>query len=287
MLSAAGPRSSADYVLRAESVDGAGGRATSIHYTLDASLGGPAGVSTAASASLETARAGYIAGLYEIVGFQLAAAAPTVSEASSRQLAGAQLLDDATTLAVPAEAIVWTVGDGPLAGIDAGGLATADLVYEDTPATARGLHGGRTATLDLIVLDTSPDNFGSYAGDGLSDGWQLRYFGPDNPNAAPVLDPDADGQDNLFEFTAGLVPTDPASHFVVSIGTPPDQVSQRLIAFGPCLAGRSYTVMTSTNLADWGELGGPVASDDGTTRTVTDPEVGAPARFYRVKIVKL
>ena len=46
------------------------------------------------------------------------------------------------------------------------------------------------------MLDTIADNFGTYAGDGLGDDWQVQYFGLSNPNAAPLLDPDFDGHNN-------------------------------------------------------------------------------------------
>ena len=286
VLSAAGLRSSPDYVISAESADSAGGRAGSTHYTQDGSLGGLAGVSSATSSLVATAKAGYVAGLCEVVALQLAAGGSTVGEQSSRQITGVQLLDDATTVSLLPETIVWAVKDGPLTGITAGGLVTAGPVYEATAATVQGHHEGRTATLDLTVLDTSPDNFGFYAGDGLSDGWQVHYFGQNNPDAGPLLDPDGDGQDNRFEFAAGLAPTDLASRFVVSIGTPPGQSSQRRIVFSPLVAGRTYTVTASTNLADWGALGSYTISDDGPDRIVTDLDAGAPAKFYRVEITR-
>ena len=68
---------------------------------------------------------------------------------------------------------------------------------------------------------------GSYAADGVGDDWQFQYFGLNNPNAAPLLDPDGDGQNNLFEFTAGLVPTNPLSRFLVSIAPVPGQPTHR------------------------------------------------------------
>lgn len=43
----------------------------------------------------------------------------------------------------------------------------------------------------------------------LDDAWQNQYFGLDNPLAAPTADPD--GETNSFEFTAGLIPSDPQS----------------------------------------------------------------------------
>ena len=88
---------------------------------------------------------------------------------------------------------------GPITGISASGLATAGVVYQDTPATAQGVYAGNTGTLGLTVLDALPDNYGSYAGDGLDDAWQNQYFGLNNPNAAPGHVSDGSGLTNLFK----------------------------------------------------------------------------------------
>jgi hypothetical protein len=41
----------------------------------------------------------------------------------------------------------------------------------------------------------------------------VLYFGVGNLDAAPGIDVDGDEQDNLFEFIAGVIPTDPTSFF--------------------------------------------------------------------------
>ena len=71
-----------------------------------------------------------------------------------------------------------------------------------SPATASASLSGVTGSLDLTVINLLADNFGSYAGDGIDDDWQVSFFGLDNPNAAPNVDFDGDEQDNLFEFLA-------------------------------------------------------------------------------------
>lgn len=201
----AGPRTSASYNVATDTADTAGRRTVSANYTNDGGLGGIAGVSTVATPA-ETIKQGYIAQLYEVTALQLAAAPPTVNETTTRQLSGVQLLDDATTLAVPASSITWSIQSGPLS-INASGLATAATVYQDTVATAQGVFVGNTGTLGLTVLNSIPDNYGSYAGDGIGDDWQVLYFGLNNPNAAPSLDPDFDGLGNLLEWATYLNPT--------------------------------------------------------------------------------
>ena len=127
-----------------------------------------------------------------------------MNETATRQLSGAQLLDDLTTNAVPAASISWSVQSGPLSSIDA---------------------------------------------NGLGDDWQFLHFGLNNPLAAPLLDPDGDGQNNAFEFTAGLVPTNPLSRFLINIAAVPGQPGQKDVVFAPIVAGRSYSEAASPTSA--------------------------------------
>ena len=283
----AGPRTSANYSIATEIADQGGRRTTSANYTNDGSAGGVAGISTVA-APVETAKHGYLGQLYDVIGLTLTSASPDVNEGATDPLAAWQALDDASFLAVPAASVAWSVASGPLTGISAAGVASAGLVYQNTLATAQGVYQGRTGTLPLTVLDALPDNFGSYAGDGLSDGWQVQYFGQGNPLAAPGLDPDGDGKTNAFEFTAGLTPTDPASTFTTRIEPVPGQPNRRAIIFKPRLAGRTYTVEFRTSLVSgvWAPLTNFSTSDNGDERTVTDLNATGGAKVYHVKIDK-
>jgi hypothetical protein len=283
----AGALASANYNVPTDTIDAGGRRATSAAYTNDGSLCGITGISTAATPA-QTAKAGYLGQLSEVTALQLAATPTTVNEAATRQLSAAQLLDDLTTNAVPAASITWSVASGPLTGINTTGLATAATVYQNTAATAQGSYAGITGTLGITVLDSIPDNFGSYASDGLADDWQNQYFGLNNPLASPTQDPDGDGQNNRFEFTAGLVPTNPLSRFLVTIAPVPGQPGQKQVIFEPLLAGRSYTVKVSPDLsaASWTTLTGSTSSDIGSQRTVTDTSATVDRKFYKVEIVK-
>lgn len=283
----AGPRTSASYTVVTDTTDGGGRRASSAAYTNDGSAGAVAGISTVA-APAETAKHGYLAQLTDVTALTLTAVSPTVNESATDQLAAWQFLDDATFLAVPAASVAWSVVSGPLTSISAGGLATAGVAFQNTSATAQGVYLGKTGTLALTVLDTIPDNFGSYAGDGLGDGWQVQYFGQNNPLAAPLLDPDGDGQTNAFEFTAGLVPTDPTSRFTLSVTAVPGQPTQKNITFTPRLADRSYTVSYKTDLsaAIWTPLSGGTTSDSGLQRTITDSAATGARKFYHIEITK-
>jgi hypothetical protein len=118
------------------------------------------------------------------------------------------------------------------------------------------------------------------------DAWQVQYFGANNPLAAAGVDADGTGQNNLFKYIAGLNPIDPASVFVVAIGSAPGQPGQMTIAFSPVVAGRTYIVQYCTNLAsgEWQTLTETSQSTNGNSMDVVDPSPGSAQKFYRVQI---
>ena len=268
-------------------VDVGGGRSTSAIYSQDASLGGIVGVSTVA-APAETAKHGYIGQLAEVSGIQIPATPASVNEGSTRQLTALQLLDDGTTAVIDPATVAWSVFTGPVASISASGLATAATVFQTTPATVQGGWGGHFSGLVLSVVNVNTDDYQAYAADGIDDDWQVQYFGASpNANAAPTADPDGDGQTNLFEFLAGVVPNDATSRFLFRIEPVAGQPSWKNLIFSPRLPDRTYTVKTNPDLGTtWSSLLGAPVSDNGSERTVTDPNARAANKFYRVDITK-
>lgn len=278
-LAHAGPRASERYSIATDSVDTGGSRSTSASYSNSGSAGGITGVSTVAS-PVETLGAGYIAQLYEITGLAVTAGSLTLNETASRQLSAALALDDGTFLAVPATSVAWSILSGPLTGIGTSGIVTAGTVFQNAPATVQGVHTGLTGTLNLTVMDTVPDNFQSYAGDGLPDDWQVQYFGIGNPLAAPPLDPDGDGFDNLFEYNARLIPNDRLSFLAISFA---DVAGWHAVSFSPLQPGCLYTLLGSSDLSLWSVANGTV-TDTGNTRTIVDPGGSGPRRYYRLNV---
>jgi hypothetical protein len=283
----AGQRTSVNYSITAETGDVGGRRAASANYTNDGSAATVAGISTVA-APLETAKHGYMGQLYEVTGLALNAATANVNEGETLQLGAWHSLDDATFLSVSSNLVTWTAPVAPIASISPSGLATAELVYQDTPAALEGMFGGFTGLFNLTVLNVNIDDFGAYAGDGIADDWQVQFFGFDNPNAAPGLDPDGDGATNSFEYLAGLVPTDPNSVLRLHLEAVPGQPEMRRIIFAPRLDGRTYAVKSSAvlNGAMWQPLDQSIESDNGDERTVTDLTATGPKKFYRIEITK-
>lgn len=282
----AATRMSADYHITADTVDFGGRRATSANYTADGSLGPIVGVSSE-DVSATVAKQGFIGQLYEILGYGLVASDYYPAELGTTQVSVVASLDDATTLVLDPGGFTFSVLGGPLTSISATGLVTAAAVYEHTAAMVGAVSPAFAGQfeLPLYVQDTQPDNFGSYAGDALADDWQVQYFGQNNPLAAPGLDPDGDGQKNLFEFTAGLVPTDPTSVFRLRVESVPGEPSHKRLVFSPVLADRSYVIKARSNLAANAEELSNQSSDGLLPeRRVTDLSATGPRKFYEIEI---
>lgn len=283
-------RTSASYLISAETSDAGGKKTASDAYSVDASIGSVTGISTVASPAA-TLKSGYIAQLYDLTGLVLNGAPLTIDEGGTLQLAAWQSLDDSTFLAVPAVSVAWGVVSGPLTSISTSGLATAGIVYQHTAASAQGIYAGNTSqSLALTVLNVNTDDLPGYLADGIDDGWQVQYFGlPPNPNAGPLIDPDGDGQNNTFEYTAGLVPTDANSLFRLRLEGVPGQSGQKKLTFGPRFADRTYTVQAKSSLltvGSWSAITGSAPSDNGEERTITDLDASGAVKFYQVEITK-
>jgi len=281
----AASRSSASYLVPADTADAGGRRATSGAYTHDGSIGGIAGVGTVA-APAEVAKHGYFGQIYNASSLALSANPTNVNEGATHQLAARALLDDGTTLNLAPATVAWSPASGPILSISASGLLTAASVYENTMASAQGTWRGLSATLGLRVINSENDNFGTYASDGIDDAWQVQYFGVGNPNAGPGGDPDGDEQSTGYEYYAGSNPTDGSSYFRFRIDQVPGQPTRKNLVFSPRVPNRIYALhyKLDLNSSDWEKLEGFSVSDAGPQRTVTDMNATETNKFYRVEI---
>ena len=162
--------------------------------------------------------------------------------------------------------------------VDTSVVGTYTITYTATDAAGNA----GTVTRTVTVVDTTADPYDTWA----------SSFGLDPAtDGAPTADPDGDGQNNLFEFTAGVGPNDALSRFHWRVEEDPDTPGQNRIVFSPRLGDRTYNVETSTTLqeSEWIDFdfkkGGSV-NDDGDERTVIDPDTSYARKFYRLKIVK-
>jgi hypothetical protein len=151
--------------------------------------------------------------------------------------------------------------------------------------------GTKTATLTVTGFDpdVEPSPYAiTLKGNGVTEieDWRFQYFGitTDTGNAAATADPDGDGHSNQFEYTAGLIPNSRASRFEQRV----DATSGfARIIFSPIVAGRTYEVLTNTDLVStWSAAVVGLPTDNGTERTVTETNPADSKRFYRVRITK-
>lgn len=282
---AAAPRSSARYSIPAESADAGGRPSASATYNHNGCIGGFGGIGTVA-APPQFAKHGFLGQIYDVATLVISANPTNVNEGATRQLAARALLDDSSILNIAASRVEWSPVSGPVASISAGGLVTAANVYQDTSATVQGTHLGKTALLGLLVRNVGIDDFGTYAGDGVSDAWQVQYFGVGNPNGGAGNDPDGDGQINGYEYVVGSVPNDGTSYFRLRIEPVAGQPAQRNLVFSPRVPGRTYTPQYTLDLSApaFANLAGISTLDAGPIRTVTDLNATESNKFYRVHI---
>ena len=281
----AGSRTSPSYSIPTESLDAGGQRVASPAYRMEGSLGEVGGLSSSTNGSV-VAKSGYGGQLYDVTGFVIQMTPPQIDEGTSKQINAARTVDDGTLLALNPAQVVWSVQSGPLT-VGRSGVAAAPLVYHDTGAQVQGAFESKTSTLALTIRNIAADNYGSYANDQIDDAWQVQYFGENNPAAGPLIDPDQDGQNNLFEYTAGVSPTNARSLFTLEISRVPGQPSQRNLTFSPRLPDRTYEAQYRLNLSTpWQPVPAIGTTDFRDERTITDLRAIEPNKLYRIQITK-
>jgi len=287
----AATRSSTDYAIISDTIDFGGQAVTSADYSMQGSLGPIGGTSSGSSAGVTTlAHSGFIGEIYNLVGYGLLATDYYPPEVSTSQLIPVRTADDGTNVVIPTTGFTFAALEGPIPAISPTGLVDTATVYEDTQAIVGAtspLFAGQLQ-LTLSVQDTLPDNYSTYAADGLPDAWQRQFFGLDNPLAAPLLDPDGDGQNNRFEHTAGIVPNDPLSRFLFRIEEVPGEPSHKQLVFSPTFPDRTYVVKSNTTLTDgtWEPLSSEADDNQQPERRITDMDASETKKFYRVEITK-
>lgn len=270
------------YTITSDGLSAAGGRISAGPYQDDTSTGATGAEST--SSENYDGASGQSSTLRDVIG--LIPGPLRIPENSLNQLGLFQALDDSTLLAVSSLGATWARISGPMA-LTSGGGATTEPVFANQNAQVQlTLLNSAVVSGSITIEDTIADNFGTYAADGIGDDWQVQFFGQDNPLAAPALDPDGDGQNNLFEFIAGLAPNSGVSRFRVELENVPGLPGQKRLAFQPANIGRTFTLLKSATLApgSWLPVPGATISGNNGSLMLTDP-LGTGARaFYQVRI---
>jgi uncharacterized repeat protein (TIGR01451 family) len=131
------------------------------------------------------------------------------------------------------------------------------------------------------VLDPAGDS----DGDGLPDGWELRYFGSLNaPDGDPHDDPDGDGAANYQESRAGTDPLDRASVLIITSIRFTEAGVQ--IEFQSVL-GRAYRVERSASPAGspWTMVADNVPGTGGSVSVIHPGGAWPGGQFYRVRLL--
>jgi hypothetical protein len=270
-----------DPALRTAALDAGGGRAAVGDMTLDASLGALGGNGADATVKLKS---GYAGQLYDLATLTVVANPTNVPEAGTRQLTVLAMYDDGTVGPLDSTPR-WSVAWGPLTDVGAGGLVTAGIVYEDTPAAARATCESLEGTVVLLVLDSTPDNYGTYAADGLPDGWQVQNFGVDNPHGLAGADPDEDTVPNSGEYAGDTDPNDDTSYLRLTAVMPEGAAAVRVAWRGGRLATQYLERSTSLDAPDWRTIHTnlpPTSVDENHL----DAAASGPTGFYRLRAVR-
>lgn len=303
--------SSADYSLEPAVLDGGGMAGSSSFYTLNPSIGhGAAGAS-----EHYALRGGFSGMLSDASSLALAAAGAgagemgSMDERSTLQLEARIRYDDDTLAesVLPATEITWSFAEGPLVAIDSAGLATAGTVYQETPATVMAIYQELNGYMEIFVRNLTNDDFGTYASDGLTDSWQVGYFGVGSDQATAEANPDGDSLTNLQEFAFGTDPSQSSGESVSWSGNtfgsgglpvPFKTSTATSFTFRAVFARRtdfaaarlSYRVEFSGDLSTWrASTSTPVIlAENSEMQVVSVPYPffvnGKKARFFRVKV---
>lgn len=277
-LSAAAQSSSEHYSITAAAAGGtASGTQFSDAYSQHASAGGVFGL--ADQGSISNLNAGFPAQLAEIIALLPVPPQATIEEGGMLNYSADYLFDDGA--AAPAgDEVHWTITAGSPLAFAGPGEVLALNVTGTTQALLAARTDDFTAWMEISVRNTGDDDFGLYARDGISDAWQIFWFGEENPLGRPDADGDGDGQDNAMEFAAGYSPADFNERLTFRfLDFHGDRGRLELSRVVP---GTLYDIEDTPNFAEW-TLRSVQSSD-----TLREPfsfhiESFGPRQFFRAK----
>lgn len=263
----------------ATGIDCGGRRIVSASYSLDGSVGG---IGSVTSGGVCTVKSGYIGQLTDPASLSVKVSHDPVNEGESNQASGVAAMDDATLTVLSGGEIVWSAVVHPVASLATNGLATLAIVYANTSGSITGSYLGVLGACTFLVLDGDTDNYGIYAADGVNDGWQVRYFGTNNPLGLAAVTNVA-GLRNLDSYLADLDPTNASSRLAITAIT--NQAPVWAVSFSPASTGRVYALQTRTSLmsGDWINVTPATNWGNGGTGWLTAPSTEA-IRFYRIAV---
>ncbi len=193
--------------------------------------------------------------------------------------------DDGSLAAVESPFVSWWVDSGSATFFAEIGSLVAGPVFQDETVWLNYALGGYVGSSTLAVTDSVADNFGTYAGDGLDDDWQVLWFGlPPAWSAAPNANPDSDAYDNRFESLTGTNPTDGSDFLTVYL----DEFGggSATLRLSKMIPGTRYGVRRSVLLGDandWPEIMALETPFEIENEPLIDPDAPADRAFYRIE----
>jgi hypothetical protein len=116
---------------------------------------------------------------------------------------------------------------------------------------------------------------------GISDAWEMAYFGCVCTNRTAATDTDNNGMSDYAKFIAGLNPTNPASRFYLNHFTRANQFVQLQWTVE---TNRLYQVGASTNLKAWSPVTTWLQASNAPTMNFSATNTSSRAQFYRVQV---
>ena len=118
---------------------------------------------------------------------------------------------------------------------------------------------------------------------GISDAWEMDYFGAVVTNRTQTTDTDHDGMSDYAEFIAGTNPTNAASRFYFTGET---VHSNHIVQMQwTVVTNRLYQVNLSTNLKSWSPVTAWLQASNNPTMNYSATNSGKAWQFYRVQVL--
>jgi subtilisin family serine protease len=153
-------------------------------------------------------------------------------------------------------------------------VAFNDIPYYQTPPPqTNSLPPAQT------LLFEANYTFADANANGISDAWELFYFGNVSTNRTSLTDTDGDGMTDLAEFLAGTDPNSPLPPFLISLQV---LTNGMIDVQWPSAPGHSYHVLFSTDFAAWGDISAWMLADGPSTNFAFLPLTDEP-QFFRVE----
>ena len=139
-----------------------------------------------------------------------------------------------------------------------------------------------TLTAGATVNFTGTYTFPDVNHNGISDAFEIDYFGGVVTNRTALTDTDHDGMTDSAEFIAGTIPTNAASRLYFT-SEKMTNVNGRVLMQWPVVTNRLYQVNASTNLITWTNVTPWMQATNGATMTYTGTNASR-AQFFRVQV---